>query len=134
MDDSWDDLARYRILLRCYARRPTRIKLTAFVKAEVTQICFGAYQLQIHCTSEAGGAASMYIPGQWRLSDAIHEAGVRGAGDSELLNLLGEVVIAAEAKPPKEIAFLLGSGRELVLIDSSEDFESFQLQPGYIVV
>lgn len=102
--------------------------------SELTQICFGKHQIQLHFIDSAGATtASAFIEGRWRL-DSYESADKRQEQDAVLFKLLCDKVKTAEARPPDQVILVFESGAKLVLIDSSDRAESFQLQPGDIVV
>ena len=124
---------RYLLELFMYGVR-SEFDLSAFLGSELTHISFGAHQIQLHFIDNSGKpCASAFIEGHWEL-DSYQSADARQEQDAVLFKLLGDRVEAAKAKPPDRVVLYFLSGATLVLIDSSERFESFQLQPAGIVV
>lgn len=114
---------------------PSNLDLSAFPGREVIGVQFGAHQVrvQLHpdgCLSwegryeletDGGSSAEAGTP-----DDALNE--------SRLTHLVGSKIVLATSVPPGQVQFRFSNGHRLSLIDSSRDYESFELWPGPIVV
>lgn len=114
---------------------PEDLDLRFLHGAELIQVCLGQYQVKLHFHP----AGSISVEGGWELSD---ENGARLDGHHEgpdrppyqLHRLLGRQVVTSEVSAPDWFSLRFASGEALKVFDDSEQFESFSIQPGNIVV
>jgi len=103
--------------------------------AKLIQVCLGQYQLQFHFHP----AGSISVEGGWELWDA---AGVMIDGQKDgpdrppyqLHRLLGQAVTGSEVSAPGWFALRFARGEVLRVFDDSSQYESFQIEPGGIIV
>ena len=114
---------------------PPDLDLSFLIGAEVIQVCLGVYQVQLHFHP----AASLSIEGGWELRDAAgaridrrHEGAERPP--YQLHRLLGRGVKRVVISAPDWIELHFDGGYTLRVLDDSSDYESFQIQPGDIIV
>ncbi len=74
--------------------------------------------------------------GNWELKDKKGNVLDSSASPpfGQVQNLLGQNVKASMVAPPKSLTITFESGQALTIYDSSEQFESFTIQPGDIIV
>jgi hypothetical protein len=114
---------------------PRDLDLAFLHGAELIQVCLGLYQLQFHF--HPGGSIS--VEGEWEL---LGTAGVRIDGwhdgpdrpPYQLHRLLGRKVSGSEVSPPEWFAIHFASGDVLRVFGRSTQHESFQIEPGGIIV
>jgi hypothetical protein len=104
---------------------PSNIDLTALSGAEVTQLCFGAAQLQIHFANQSSIAVESDMvlvnpEGEVRVEDYSQAA-------SLLCGLLGDQVLAATRREDGGLLIRFHGGIALHLLNDSAQFESFQV-------
>ncbi|HKB03247.1 MAG TPA: DUF6188 family protein [Gemmataceae bacterium] len=103
--------------------------------AELIQVCLGRHQVQFHFHP----AGQISVEGMWELLDP---AGARIDQSSDAPDrppyqfhrLLGLAVVSVEVSAPDSFALRFDGGYVLRVFDDSEQYESFQVQPGGIVV
>jgi hypothetical protein len=114
---------------------PADLNLAFLHGAELIQVCLGLHQLQFHFHP----AGSIYVQGEWELWDA-DGARVDGRQDGpdrppyQLHRLLGCRVAGSEVSAPDWFALRFEGGAVLRVFDDSPRFESFEIQPGGIIV
>lgn len=114
---------------------PSGLNLTFLHEAELIQVCLGVYQLQFHFHP----VGSIFVEGGWELLDA---AGTRLDSRHEGLDrppyqfhrLLGRRVIGSEVSAPAWFVLRFENGDILRIFDDSPQHESFQIEPGGVVV
>jgi hypothetical protein len=114
---------------------PAELDLSFLHGAELIQVCLGQYQVQFHFHP----AASISVEGGWELlNDAgewiDHSHDVPERPPYQLHRLLGRRVANSEVTAPKSFALCFEGGEVLRVFDDSEQYESFQIQPGDIIV
>jgi hypothetical protein len=123
---------------------PEDLDLSAFDDAMLVQICLGEDRIQFSFQ----GVDSMYadtespeivVEGEWELRDSSGEMMDQSEDNDEresykLHRLLGAMVVGHGVDAPHSFMLRFDSGDELRVFDSSEDQESFAIQPGDIVV
>lgn len=114
---------------------PNDLDLTVFRGATLNQVCLGMYQIQFHFDP----AGYLSVEGGYELIDPSgtridHRQDFPRASPFELHRLLGDQVEETEVSAPTSIAFRFRRGYVLRVFDDSQEFESFQLQPGDIIV
>jgi len=114
---------------------PANIDLTFLNGAELVQIALGRYQIQFHFHS----GASVTVDGDWNLTDASGIVVDRSYHTTarppyRLHQLIGQTVVGTVVSAPTSVSLQFADGEVLQLIDSSESYESFQIQPGNIIV
>lgn len=114
---------------------PSDLDLSFLHGRELIQICIGQAQIQFHFHP----AGSITVEGGWEL------LGVDGARldqkfdgperpPYQLHRLIARRVIGSEVLAPKWFALRFEGGELLRILDDTSEFESFQIQPGNIVV
>jgi hypothetical protein len=114
---------------------PADLNLAFLHGAKLIQVCLGQYQLQFHFHP----TGSISVEGGWALQDA---AGVRIDGHHDgperppyqLHRILGHRVVASEVSAPAWFALRFEGGELLQVFDDSPQYESFQIEPGGIIV
>jgi hypothetical protein len=114
---------------------PKNLDLNFLHDSELSQICLGVYQVQFHFSPE--GIIS--VEGEWELlsRDGIEidrSAQAPRANAFQLHRLLGQRVVGSELLPPEWFALRFEKGEVLRVFDSSQDYESFSIQPGNIFI
>jgi hypothetical protein len=114
---------------------PADLDLAYLHGAELIQVCLGLYQLQFHFHP----AGSIAVEGGWELLDATG-ARLDGRQDGpdrppyQLHRLLGRRVAGSEVSAPAWFALRFEGGEVLRVFDDSSQYESFQIEPGGIIV
>ncbi len=114
---------------------PADLNLEFLHEAELIQVCLGLRQLQFHFHP----AGSISVEGAWELQDAAGVVidGSRDVPDRppyQLHRLLGHRVVRYEVSAPKWFALWFEGGEVLRVFDDSPLYESFQIEPGGIIV
>jgi hypothetical protein len=114
---------------------PADLDLRFLHGAELIQVCLGEHQVQFHFHP----AGSIYVDGRWELLDVAGEQIDRRCDEPQrppyqLHRLLGQSVAGSEVSAPDSFLLRFGSGDGLRIYDSSPHYESFQIQPGNIIV
>ena len=114
---------------------PNDLDLTFLHRTTLIQIRLGQFQVQFHFHP----VGTICVDGSWELIGAAGEMLDRSYDDSdrppyELHRLLGREVTATEIHAPKWFSVEFETGEVLRVFDDSETYESFQIQPGDIVV
>jgi len=124
---------------------PADLDLTPFIGLDLNQICLGPFDLRFHFDKGAS-SGSISVEGSWSLADAagktIDESegpvgmppGNRSRGGWRLRELLADTVQSGQVDPPRSFSLTFASGRRLTIFDDSDQYESFSIQPGDIVV
>jgi hypothetical protein len=114
---------------------PADLNLAFLHGAELIQVCLGRHQLQFHFHP----AGSISVQGGWELLDAA-VARLDGRDDGpdrppyQLHRLLGRRVARSEVSAPDWFALRFEGGEVLRVIDDSPQYESFEIEPGGIIV
>ena len=114
----------------------SQLDLSAFCGLEVIQVALGAHQIQLalHPSGNISieGRLELFSP-----DGLLAESGTPediASSSTCLQSLVGASIDSASPEPPKSVVFGFSSGHRLRLIDDSDRYESFQLNPGGIVV
>jgi hypothetical protein len=83
--------------------------------------------------------AVISVEGDWELRDAAGQLLDRRMepGERDVLRLhvlVGRTVVATRVHPPEFFSLRFDSGHTLHVFDSSREYESFQIEPGGIIV
>ncbi len=122
---------------------PHDLDLSRFVGATLIQIGLGEFQVEFHfqAADSAGSEGMLYIgvEGHWELRDrfgSIVDSAEPNSGRESyhLHRLLGRAVAGTAVDAPRSFALRFASGEELRIFDSSDQYESFSIQPGDIFV
>ena len=111
------------------------IDLSFLHGAELVQICIGLHQVQFHFDT----GASVSVQGEWHLTDTAGDELDRshdevGRPPYQLHRLLGQAIIATNVAAPVSVALQFRNGDILRIVDSADNYESFEIQPGNIIV
>jgi hypothetical protein len=114
---------------------PKDLDLRRFKGNSLVQIAVGKFEIQFHFAS----GNSIVVQGEWELKDQsgklIDRDMENAARESyRIHHLLGRTVLATELDPPKSISLVFDNGMRLTILDSSDQYESFSIQPGNIFV
>lgn len=114
---------------------PEDLDLSFFHGAELVQVCLSLHQVQFHFHPDV----SIHVQGGWELIDAAGGRIDHGHDRPErppyrIHWLLGRRVVGTEVSPPGRISLRFEGGEALRIFDDSREYESFQIQPGDIVV
>lgn len=114
---------------------PENLDLTFLHGSELVQVCLGLYQVQFHFAPEG----EISVEGKWELlaADDSEIDRSRPAPRNrafELHRLLGRRITGSVLSPPNWFALRFDGGEVLRVFDSSEQYESFSIQPGDIFV
>lgn len=114
---------------------PENLDLTVFHQAELIQVCLGQHQVQLHFHP----AGDISIEGSWELLDGSGRCIDRNYDTPDrpafqLHRLLGRKVIESEVSAPTWMSLKFDGGDVLRVFDDSECYESFQIQPGDVIV
>jgi hypothetical protein len=116
---------------------PANLDLRFLLDATLVQVCIGPWDVQFHFHP----AGSIFVQGGWELRDhrgviVDRSSEVQAAEREPFLvhRLLGLRVASTEVSAPPWLALRFDGGQELRIFDDSDQFESFQIQPGSIIV
>ena len=114
---------------------PKDLDLSGFVGATLIQVCLGESQIQFHFHPKG----SFLVEGSWELVDTAGNPvdKVQDHSDRDeyrVHRLLGQAVIAWAIDSPSSLSLTFRNGLTLRLYDDSEQYESFSIQPGDIIV
>lgn len=117
---------------------PADLDLAFLVGSEVVQVCLGSFDIRVHFQPEA----SIHITGgDWELKneagqiiDRASDAPAHERGPFLLHRLLGRRVRTIEVGPPDWLEVVFEEGLALRIIDDSEQYESFEIQPSGLIV
>lgn len=124
---------------------PPDLDLSIFIGLELNQIRLGPFDLQFHFSSPSRSAA-ITVEGSWTLTDGtgtiIDESdgrvgnppGNRSKSGWKVRDLLADTVTAGQVGAPTSFTLEFASGRRLTILDDSNEFESFSIQPGDVFV
>jgi hypothetical protein len=115
---------------------PPNLDLSRFQGAELIQVSIGCNDVQLNFEPQS----KISIEGHWELRD---QAGtiIDQAQDSNLTRdsykihrILGQIVVAHSVKAPESFTLTFDNGMTITVFDSSDRYESFNIQPGNIFV
>jgi hypothetical protein len=115
---------------------PADLNLSKFNSATLIQICIGEHQIQFHFHPEG----SVCVEGRWELIDSggnlVDAAADTNSGREafSVHRILGQSVESYSIDPPHSISLRFASGHRLHIFDDSQQYESFSIQPGNIIV
>ena len=114
---------------------PANLDLSFLHNGELTQVCLGLYQAQFHFHP----IGSISVEGGWELLDETGRSIDRNYEKSDrppyqLHRLLGRKVLTTEVSAPKWFALTFEGGAVLRVFDDSQQYESFSIEPGEIIV
>ena len=114
---------------------PANLDLAFLHGAELIQVCLGQSEVQFHFHP----VGSISVEGTWELHDSAgglidrrHEGPNRPP--YQLHQLLGQPVVGSEVSAPEWFALRFANGYVLYVVDDSPQYESFQIEPGGIIV
>lgn len=114
---------------------PLNLDLDDIVGAEIRQICIGRYDVQFHFTSGRGifvqSTAEILGEGGCLLADWCEDT---GWSSTSFFDLLNAPIRAYSIPNDKTLEIAFEGNLTLRLYDSSDRFESMQIQPEGIVV
>lgn len=122
---------------------PQDLDLSRFLGATLIQVCLGEFQVQFHFqvigSMASQGGLELAVEGRWELRDGsgsiVDRAMPNGDRDTfRLHRLLGRAVTRTDVEAPHSFALRFASAEELRVFDDSDQYESFSIQPGDIVV
>jgi hypothetical protein len=101
-----------------------------FVGARLERVCFGPYI--VHFDFAAGESLELTIEGSYEHSsgDGWTDAVRLPIGDSRLIQLTNHEVVSAQVESEERLRLTFDHGHELMLIDDTEQYESFQINHG----
>lgn len=114
---------------------PADLNLSFLRGAELVQVCLGLYQLQFHFHPD--GCISVQSGWELRYATGAFIDGHREGSDRppyQLHRLLGRQVVGFEVSPPDWFALRFAGDDVLRVFDDSSQYESFQIEPGSIIV
>jgi Family of unknown function (DUF6188) len=116
---------------------PAGLDLTFFCGDCLTQLCLGQYQVQL----KFGRGGTIAVEGSWQLKDAtgdllahVTDCEVFSESAARLYVLLGATVTRSTVDPPVSFTLFFDNGISLTVIDDSDRYESFSIQPGNVFV
>lgn len=114
---------------------PANLDLAFLHGAELVQVCLGLHQLQFHFHP----VGSISVEGGWELQDTDGRViDLRQDGPDrpayQLHRLLGCRVVDSRVAAPHWFALRFGNGMTLRVFDDSPQSESFQIEPGGVIV
>jgi hypothetical protein len=112
-----------------------RIDLSKFVGTTLEQIAIGRYQIIFRFHPDG----SIDSEGKWLLlgpdGSVVDQSEEPGERDAYRVHVcLGQRVATATPEPPDAIAITFETGYVLRFVDDSEHYESFNIQPGGVIV
>jgi hypothetical protein len=116
---------------------PPDLDLTPFQGAMLERLDLGVHILHLRFATEPGAVIS--VEGDWELRDAADRLIDRWMEPAErdvlrLHLLVGRTVVATRVDAPDSFSLRFDSGHALRVLDSSREYESFQIEPGGIIV
>jgi hypothetical protein len=114
---------------------PVNLDLTFLHGAGLTQVCLGQHQVQFHFHP----VGSIFVEGYWEFLGPTGEQIDHSYEEPErppyqLHRLLSRAVVGSEVSAPEWFALRFSGGEVLKIFDDSPMYESFQIQPGNIIV
>jgi hypothetical protein len=114
---------------------PANLDLAFLHDAELIQICLGQYQLQFHFHP----TGYISVEGGWELRDVTaavidHGYDVPDRPPYQLHRLLHKRVLQTKVFAPEWFELQFDGGYVLRVFDDSQQYESFQIEPGGIIV
>ena len=115
---------------------PANLDLQQFQGDYLTQLCIGQYDLQFNF----GAGSNITVEGHWELRDArgiLLDQAIKPPALRECYKvhvLLLATVTSFLVDPPRSFTLLFDNGMKLTVFDSSEQYESFSIQPGNIFI
>jgi hypothetical protein len=114
---------------------PADLNIGFLQGSKLIQVCLGENQIQFHFDP----TGSISVEGDWELVKVIglhfDSPEVTSKNPrSHLHRLVGQNVVATEIMATKSFSLQFDNGDVLRIFDSSEEFESFTIQPGNIFV
>ncbi len=113
---------------------PTDTDLTPFHGKELTQICIGAHQFQLHFSDGRTEDARVCVECAWKLQpnecqilDFTGETPDRVEQASWLTRLIGQSVAAAEVLPPGTLRLRFSNDWFIDIIDDTPNYEAYQI-------
>jgi len=112
-----------------------RIDLSKFVGTTLEQISIGSYQIIFRF----GPGCFIAAEGRWLLlgpdGSVVDQSEEPDERDAYRVHIcLGQRVAAATPEPPDAISITFDTGHVLRFVDDSEQYESFSIQPGGVIV
>ena len=114
---------------------PADLSLKRFVGATLIQIALGEFQIQFRFQPDS----EIAVEGRWELREHAgqlvdHAQAAANRDVYRVHQLLGRKVTDSRVDAPKSITLQFDSGHRLEVFDSSQQHESFTIQPGDIIV
>ena len=110
------------------------LDLSFLIGTELSMVCVGQFQAILHFHPKG----SISVEGKYELMSGSGSLLESGRPDEfrtkELLNLLGAEVKGVTLQPPDSFVLQFSTGHSLRFIDDSHQYESFQIQPGDIII
>jgi hypothetical protein len=110
---------------------PADLDLSAFEGSTLEQVAIGTHQIAFHFAPQG----SIAVDGAWELLDRHGAVVDRSLEPSErevyrVHSCLEQRVLSARVESSSSIALTFYSGHVLRIVDDSDRYESFHLQPG----
>lgn len=114
---------------------PADLDLRFLHGAELIQVRLGAHQVQFHFHPDG----SICVEGGWELLDRDgvqidHNCEEAARPPYQLHRLLAHRIVTSEVCAPEWFALRFDGGEVLRILDDSDQYESFQIEPGDIIV
>jgi len=111
---------------------PDTLELPFLLDAELSQLCIGETHIQFNFSPNG----SIGVEGDWELLDSSGEVIEESCSGPLVLTqkLIGKCVTDYIIDAPKSVSILFENGFTLIIFDSSEQYESFTIEPGGIIV
>jgi len=110
------------------------LDLSTLNGVELEQVGIGSYAVVLSFSLNR----TIGIEGRYEILSPIGESVESGRPDElrsqHLVDLLGASIVTATPSPPQTVELRFSTGHVLRLIDDSEKYESFSIQPGDIFV
>jgi len=114
---------------------PASLDISFLHGTSLVQVCLGQHQVQFHFHP----VGCITVEGRWELigiggEKLANSSDATGNPSGVLNRLLGQQVVASEVSAPDSFTLRFDKGDLLRIFDDSEQYESFCIQPGNIVV
>ncbi len=116
---------------------PKDLDLTPFVGAELDQLAVCRYQIDFiffpKCSVCCRGKWEAHGPAGELIDQSI-EGGPSARSEYRVHKLLGKTVTRTQGDPPDSFSLFFEDGSILTVFDDSAQYESFEIEPGNIII
>ncbi|QDU26810.1 hypothetical protein ETAA8_18930 [Anatilimnocola aggregata] len=116
---------------------PADLDLSFLIGGELSQVCIGTYQFQFHFTP----TGTISVTARWDLRSETGQLVDTHSGEFDpdrgpfhFQRIIGQRVVAITIAAPQSLTIRFANGLGLTVFDDNPHFESFQIDPGNIIV